>query len=968
MMFRTFPMLRTCTIALLACFLLTFLAPASSRAQLLRKKGTDSDQMLDQAKAELNKKDYRKAIGLLQKASDISPRNLDVRMLLGRAYMLNAQYDRSRAELLYVTRQNPRYREAYGYLINLESTTGNWSEALCYADDGLYYYPSDREFILKKLDILSHLRSRHSADRFADQLLDSYPDDTAIVHAYIATKLASGRAFRNSGNISRARYDLEKVLEQDPGNKEALEEIYNLEIRSGNYDQSLAFVNRALQLSPKSYELLMKKVGIQQLMHQYADALETLQQLRKQYPADVKARQLEPELRMEAGRYYMSTDPYFQFRSVLEQSPGNREALDYVINLSYARGLYQESLLWINKGLRSNPNDGALLKKKMGVLEQLKSYPQAAEIAERLWRRGGSAADREHYLELKVLSGKQFLADLDYDKAMAEFRTALLLQPDHPDALNYAINVCTAQKNYEEALQLVDDALGHAPGSEMLLFKKSGILESAGRYSEAAAISKELTTRYPENRRYQLAFIDQSLAAGRQSMQAEDYEQSVALLKDILVNDPGNTEALQYLINIETGLQQYDTAVYYADQALQHHPDSRDFLFKKASVLNEAGRYAEAYAITGDLYRQYPYIPKFRQAYADQLLASGRRYQNENRPDSALLEYARVLRIAPRDTNALLYTINLLNETKEYDSAMAMTNRALYYYPKNADLWMKKAVVYENRQQYRQASLAMDTSRLYRPYDLRTQDYADYLKSKTLRNEFGLFFLHSSYDYQDKSANIATVQYLRRFRKGSLAGRLNYAGRLQGTGLQVELEGYYNHTPRWYSYGVVAYSNQIVFPEIRAGYSLFHMFGKVYEAELGARYLRPSDSTNAVSGLASLARYFGDFWFNVRGFYTSLDGNTYQSGVLTGRYYTGDNKTDYIQVNGSYGTTPDERSLNFQYERIADLKTISIGAGFQKQFKYRTTIGLFGNWINQQLTDNTYQNQYDIYISLQRKF
>lgn len=953
---------------LFCCLLAGLLFCTNAEAQWLRKKAPDSDLMMEQAKAALNSRDYKKAVELLEKASDVSPKNLDIHLMLGRAYMLNGQYDRSRNELQYVTRENPQYRQAYAYLINLESSRGNWADALCYADDGLFHYPGDREFILKKLDILSRLRNRNEANRYADQIIDKYPDDSSVIKAYIGTKLASGRAYRNGGSVVRAKYDFEKVLEQDPGNQEALEEIYNLEIRSGNYDYSLAHINRALQTSPRSYEFLMKKVGILQLMNRYPEAIGTLQQVQKLYPGDTKASQVETELRMDAGRFYMSTDPYLQFQSVLEKSPGNREALDYVINLSYSRGLYQESLQWINKGLRGNANDVALLKKKMGVLEQLKSYTQAAEIAERLWRRGGSAADRDHYLDLKVLSGKQFLSDLQYDNAMTEFRTVLNLRPDHPDALNYAINVSTAQKNYDEALQLAEEALRQSPGSEMLLFKKSGILESAGRYPEAAAISRELSARYPENRRYLLAFVDQSLAAGRQSLQSEDYEQATAMLERILQSQPDNEEALNYLINIKAAMQQYDSAVYYADQALVHYPDSRDFLFKKASVLNDAGRYEDAYAITGDLYRQYPYIPKYRQAYVDQLLASGRRYQNNSRPDSALGEFSKALVIAPRDTNTLYYTINILNERGEYDSALAVANRALGYYPKNADLWLKKAVVYENRKQYAEASLAMDTFKMYRAFDARNQDYADYLKSRTLRNEFGLFFLHSSYDYLSKSANIATIHYLRRFKRGSLAARLNYAGRLQGTGLQMELEGYYNHSPKWYSYAVGAYSNQVVFPEIRAGYSLFHTFKKVYEAELGVRYLRPSDTSNAISGVASLARYFGDFWFNARGFYTSLDDNTYQSVVITGRYYTGGNKTDYIQVNGSYGTTPDERSLNFQFDRFASLRTIGIGAGFQKQFRYRSTVGLFGNWISQQLDNDIYQNQYDIYISYLRKF
>jgi hypothetical protein len=77
---------------------------------------------------------------------------------------------------------------------------------------------------------------------------------------------------------------------------------------------------------------------------------------------------------------------------------------------------------------------------------------------------------------------------------------------------------------------------------------------------------------------------------------------------------------------------------------------------------------------------------------------------------------------------------------------------------------------------------------------------------------------------------------------------------------------------------------------------------------------------------------------------------------------------DYLMFNAGLGTSPDDRSRLIQFPQLAGLLTHSVGAGYQKTFKYRTTIGLFGTWINQKITTADYQNQYDIYIMLQRKF
>jgi hypothetical protein len=77
---------------------------------------------------------------------------------------------------------------------------------------------------------------------------------------------------------------------------------------------------------------------------------------------------------------------------------------------------------------------------------------------------------------------------------------------------------------------------------------------------------------------------------------------------------------------------------------------------------------------------------------------------------------------------------------------------------------------------------------------------------------------------------------------------------------------------------------------------------------------------------------------------------------------------DYIQFNAGLGTSPDDRSRLIQFPKLAGLLTRSVGAGYQKTFSYRTTVGLSGTWINQKITPTSFQNQYDINITLLRKF
>jgi YaiO family outer membrane protein len=240
------------------------------------------------------------------------------------------------------------------------------------------------------------------------------------------------------------------------------------------------------------------------------------------------------------------------------------------------------------------------------------------------------------------------------------------------------------------------------------------------------------------------------------------------------------------------------------------------------------------------------------------------------------------------------------------------------------------------------------------------------MASKGLKNQFGLYYLNSNYDYASTNYNIATVEYRRFFKKGSWAARANYAGREEGTGLMGEAELYYTHNKSLYSYALAAYGNKIVFPQLRLAYSIFKTFGREIEGELGARYLI-TDSANAITGVTSVAKPFGDFWVNLRAYFISDEGDFNTSFNLTTRYYM-NRRQDYLSLIAGLGTSPDDRSRLVQFPQLSGLLTRSIAAGYQKTIRYRTTLGLFGTWINQKIADNRFQNQYDIYITVQRKF
>lgn len=934
-----------------------------------QQKKEDSEVLIRQIKTEMEvRKDYVKALAIAKKGAKEYPRDVDFQYLLSKLYMLNKDLPNAQRKIDEIITKAPDYKDAYVLAANIQLARNNENGALLYINKGIGRFGKDRDLRTKKLDIYQAAGNHNLADIQADSLLYFFGNDKTAVNTYINYRNEAGAYFFKAGNMTRASMEFEKVLEVDPKNKQALDANINTKLQSGDRESSLAMINMALIKEPNSYELLLKKAGILQELKRYPEAIEALQVVRKKFPADRKSSQLEVELKLEAARYYKSTDPYFQYQSVLDKSPGNREALDNVINIAISRGMREEALAWINKSLGKNGSDRELLKKKMSLLEQQQKYIAAAAIAERLYTQSPSDKGlKETYIDLYSAAGRDYALQQLPDSALYAYNKILKVEPANEQALNSSVNVLSAQKKYNAALNMVDKALAYFPGNERLLLKKAGLLQEDEQDEAAALIFEELQSRNPGNNNISNSLIEAQLVMGRKMMQAMDYDGAASAFGKVLDMQPQHKEALNTMINIDLarGRSGIADALQRSADALVAYPDDKELLLKRSAALFNSGRYEEAYRLTGDLLKKYPYNTKIRESYIEQMTTAAATLRKNGDTAAALQAYNKVLMIKPDDTMALLSVNNIYFNGGNYNAVLSTSDTALYYHPENASFLLKKAAALEQLQRYKEAAAEMDTLVTLYPDRAPYKDYQAYLKSKNFRNQLGIAYLNSHID-SAQSANIATLQYTHYFKKFSLAGRLNFAGRAQGTGLQGELETYVYHGSKWYSYAAAGVANKVVFPKLKASYSLFHNFARSWEAELGGRF-QAFDSINAISGVASLSRYLGDFWLNLRGYAIFISGKQYGAGVLTARQYL-NNKTDFFYANIGYGNSPDDFSRLFQLEQTVNFTTYSIGAGYQKMFNYRNIVSLNGTWYNQKTGTSRYRNQYDIYLTFFRKF
>ncbi|MBE7178271.1 MAG: tetratricopeptide repeat protein [Mucilaginibacter polytrichastri] len=955
-----------------SCFHLFFLClifwGENSFAQIFIKND-HADEFYEEAVTLKNKKQTSEAIALLRKALGRRKDFPDATALLTQLLVNTNQFSAARPHAYQMLLDDPKNKDGYFFATTIELKTNQHNAAVKVIDRALERFPNDKTFWTRKISVLSDMRNFHAANQTAQKALNLFPYDKQIRAVALTHYRTAGDFYRKQGNLRYAEENYNKALYLDPKNNEVNDALLSVYGREDDNASALSRVNMALATNVRSSALLYKKLTILQNMRRYSEALEVLNTIQRYDPADAKAKALEPDLRLEAARFYSSADPYMVYESILDKDPGNREALDKVIGLSMVRGSYNEALNWIATGLKRNPNDVPLLTRRMDIYKMQRDYAKAAETVGRLLKLRPTGELKARYSELHTVLGREYLGDQLYDLARAEFVQALRVTPKYRFALDAAISSYLLQKDNAGALLAINRALVYYPNDDALLLKKSEALAATGRSTESARIATQLISRDPKNSKLVSGLAEQRLLAGRDFMEAEDYDQAEKQFSDVLRYDTENRSALNYLINLYSATGRPEQALATADKALLYYPNDRDLLLKKASVLSEKKAFRESAAIARSLMDKYPYSAKYRALYFDALLASARDHQRKNETDSAVLTYKNILLMKPQDSVSIAALSSLQIEQKKYDDALRTIGSGLGYFPGNAVLLKKKAFIYEQQKDYVQATAAADSLEKMQP-GFVNRDYADLLRSKTLKNQFGLYFLRSTYELgrsdSSQTFNIATVEYRRFFKSGSIAGRINYAGRAQGTGLQGEAELYLTHTQKLYSFATAGFSNGLVFPNLRLNYSLFKTFGRDVEAEAGVRYLKTSVSST-FSGVVSLAKTLDDFWVNVRVYGISDSSKFYPTYNLTTRYHLNPQQ-DFVSLYAGLGTSPDDRSRVVQNPQLIGLLSRNIGAGYQKNIRYRNTLAINGTWYNQKIGDERFQNQYDLYFTFLRRF
>ncbi len=337
---------------------------------------------------------------------------------------------------------------------------------------------------------------------------------------------------------------IDKVLEINPSNANALN-IKGVSLDNlGKYDDAIINFNEALKIDPNNFRFTNNKGYSLYLAGKYEESIEWFD------------RSIESN-----SEYELSWINKGNALEKLEKYESSSECFEKVIEL--------------------NPNDPKLHYHKGYLLllsekseDSIQCFDKAIEFNseyQAAWANKGVALGK---LE-------------KYDEALACFDKAIELKPDDPTPYYHKGYLLLLSEKYEDAIECFDKAIDLNPEYELALAKKNIALTKLGNYEEAIKCLDKLIELKPDN---PLLHREK----GHTLFLSNKYEDAIECFDKVIELDPeckiawtDKGVALQLL-------EKYDEAIKCYDKAIELDPECELAWVNKGAVLSVLEKYDEA--------------------------------------------------------------------------------------------------------------------------------------------------------------------------------------------------------------------------------------------------------------------------------------------------------------------------------------------------------------------------------------
>ncbi|HYW47226.1 MAG TPA: tetratricopeptide repeat protein [Bryobacteraceae bacterium] len=510
------------------------------------------------ASALLNAGQFARAESLLEIALQQTPANFTVLYNLGIAATRAGHYGRARDVLQAALRQQPRNIDILYGLAYAEYASRQWEAAVQLLSQAARLDPHRADVQRLLALAATDLGALDDASAAWDRYLKLEPDDAAARRERGYTAVQRGHpeegladlewfAARNPGDaaghyelgqaergrdLEKAMQHFDRALQIDPNYVPALAAraaIYN---QQANPEEALKDLEKAARLRPDDAVTLDRLGQTYQALDRTADAVPALRKAAELAPGDSKTLLHLARALADSGSIEESKAAMDRFRQLGPEKKSGVPAgfVEYVALTDEQRHTAYRSRL--QKAIREHPNDAALrvdyLKVLLGdghleeaaaaaraILEMqpgttvladagrallaAKQYGLACELFRTAETAGAPAAvGADLAVATRLAEAEKLQAAGDAEGARREWEQALETAPGNPDLYRQAAAFLVRNGRAEDAVRLLDQALGRFPKDRRILLLRAAAAELAGNSRAAEQSLAEIHDQWPE--------------------------------------------------------------------------------------------------------------------------------------------------------------------------------------------------------------------------------------------------------------------------------------------------------------------------------------------------------------------------------------------------------------------------------------------------------------------------------------
>lgn len=909
-------------------FVLFFYIAASNAAQAQIIEETTfqkANKLFKQNRLEEGKK-------VVDSGLEESPYDADLLMLNGKYYHEKKNNDKARFNLIKSLQYDPNNVDAKQILTNVEIEDKHYSAAICYINELLQVNPYWKGLWRKKIEVYRLQGNTVEANRLLKRINQIYPEDGQIKEDYRYNLQTEIRNLKKAGKVEAALKMSDELMTVDKANPNLYVDVINTHLAAGDFDKALVYANQALTYMPTNSYLITKKASI---LADSGDINEALSFIKSKNKGNGQLTALYNQLLLENARVQNDKDPYTLYGKILERSPGNPEALEYMLNTSMAKGYYGDAQNFINMAKKSGGENKKLMAKEYTLYTQMGNDSKANAVLTKLYNRFPEDADiRDNYINYQYKLARQNMVDEQYSEALIQLTfLTKLAKNDYTEVCLKELteaNLKTGRK--EDALKSVEKLNREYPNNNSNKLLKVGVLLAMDRDEEALNFYEDFLKKLnqSEYENYLIAYDEIGTKFLKKLVEAGRVEKVFEVADRIIEINPESELAYVYAINTAFGINDSKLMLKYSQKAIEANPDSIVFKTKYAEALSKNEMYEQAGNLLKELLITNPYNKDVVNTYSQYAL----------------------------DYGTILY------KNKDAEQLMVLTDSALQNNPNNKELMYQKGQAYLLIKDY---AKAYEFMKFYTPSPLEQSSFLremEWLQNKGYKNQISLNYLSSRYANEINVSSIATIEYTRfQSPKNTYVGRLNYSGRELGAGLLAQAEWTHVLNRKTYFIANLGFGTQY-FAKVIANGSVFRSLAKDYELELGLGYRNLPETYTMTNLVAGISRKTENVWLNVKGLlYRTQDSFTLYNVVAQSKFYVLNDGRTHLMAMASLGTVPETGALDLSIYNTYDAFNSMVGAGGQYMVNKRLTLSLLGNWYNFKFEPREYRNLYNVYLT-----